>query len=280
VFLNEVSDQYFMTLGTRLLAGRDFNGHDAAGSPRVSVANESFAKKYLRGQSPVGQSYRARQGDKWGDAVEIVGLVRDAKYLDLRETFHPTIYVPASQNLEPGKIATFELRAAGNPTTLVQAAKRAVDAVDPDASLQFKTLSEQFDESLARERLLASLSGFFSCLALLLAMIGLYGVTSYSVTRRRNEIGIRMALGAQRSQVLRTVLGELMVLVGIGLVIGLAATISVSHLITSLLFGIRGNDPLTLSLTAALLASVAGIAGFLPARRASRLDPINVLREE
>ncbi len=280
VFLNEVSDRYFETLGTHLLAGRDFSTHDAVDSPKVAIVNESFAKKYFHGQNPIGRRYRAEQGNKLGDPVEIIGLARDAKYLDLREDFRPTAYVAASQNAKPGKIVTFELRAAGNATAMIQEAKRAVGAVDPDASLQFRTLAGQVDESLARERLLATLSGFFGGLALLLAMLGLYGVTSYNVSQRQNEIGIRMALGAQQSRVLRTVLGEVTILIGIGLAIGLAATAGATRLIASLLYGVRANDPWTLSVTAAILALVALIAGFLPARRASRLDPMNALREE
>ena len=281
VFFNEVSDRYFETLGTYLLAGRDFNAHDTPNSPKVAIVNESFAQKYFHGQNPIGRRYRADQGNKRGEPVEIVGLVRDSKYFDLREDFHPTVYVAASQNAKPGKLLTFELRAtAGDATAMVQEAKRAVDAVVPDASLQFRTLSAQFDESLARERLLATLSGFFSGLALLLAMIGLYGVTSYNVTRRRNEIGIRMALGAQQSRILRTVLGEVAIQIGIGLAIGLAATIGTTRFIARFLYGVKANDPWTLSLAAAMLALVAAVAGFLPAHRASRLDPMDALREE
>jgi predicted permease len=280
-FLNEVSDRYFETLGTPLLAGRDFSRHDAAGSPKVAIVNESFTRKYFHGQSPIGRRYRPEQGNKLGDPVEIIGLVRDAKYLDLREDFHPTVYIAASQKANPGKIITFELRAsAGNATAMIQAAKRAVGAVDPDASLQFKTLAGQVDESLARERLLATLSGFFGGLALLLAIIGLYGVTSYNVTQRRNEIGIRMALGAQPSHVLRTVLGEVAILIGIGLAIGLLVTIGATRFIASLLYGVKANDPWTLFLAATILALVAAVAGFLPARGASRLDPMDALREE
>ncbi len=158
-------------------------------------------KSISHGQNPIGRRYRPEQGNKLGDPVEIIGLVRDAKYLDLREDFHPTVYVAASQDANPGQNVTFELRAAaGNATAMIQEAKRAVGAVDPDASLQFRTLAGQVDESLARERLLATLSGFFGGLALLLAMIGLYGVIFVQRNRRRNEIGIRMALGAQQSR--------------------------------------------------------------------------------
>ena len=140
VFLNEVSDRYFETLGTHLLAGRDFNAHDVAGSPKVAIVNESFAQKYLHGKSPVGRRYRPEQGNKLGGPVEIIGLVRDAKYLDLRENFHPTVYVAASQNTNPGQVVTFELRGTvSNAVAMIQEAKRAASAVDPDASLQFRT---------------------------------------------------------------------------------------------------------------------------------------------
>ena len=281
VFFNEVSGQYFETLGTHLLAGRDFNAHDVVGSPKVAIVNESFAKKYFHGQNPIGRHYRAEQGNKLGDLVEIIGLVRDAKYLDLREDFHPTVYVTASQDANPGKILTFELRAAaGNATAMIQEAKRAAGAVDPDVSLQFRTLAGQVDESLARGRLLATLSGFFGALALLLATIGLYGVVSYNMTRRRNEIGIRMALGAQQSRVLRTVMGEVVILIAIGLAIGLAVTVATTRFIASFLYGVKANDPWMISLAGAALALVAAIAGFLPAYRASRLDPMDALREE
>jgi ABC-type antimicrobial peptide transport system permease subunit len=163
---------------------------------------------------------------------------------------------------------------------MISAAKSSITEVNRDVSLQFKTLAVQVDESLARERLLATLSGFFGGLALLLAMIGLYGVTSYNVTRRRNEIGIRMALGAQQSSVLRAVLGELAILICIGLAIGLGATIGATRFIVSFLYGVKPNDPWTLFLAAGMLAFVAAAAGFVPARRASRLDPMAALREE
>ena len=281
VFLNQVSDRYFETLGMQLLAGRDFNAHDTASSPTVALVNESFAKKHFHGQNPIGRRYRAEQGNKLGDPVEIIGLVRDAKYFDLREDFHPTVYVASSQSANPGKIVTFELRAAaGNATAMIQEAKLAVGTIDADASLQFRTLAGQFDESLARERMLATLSGFFGGLALLLAMLGLYGVMAYDMTRRRNEIGIRMALGAQQSRVLRTVLGEVILLIGIGLGIGLAATLGATRFIGSFLYGVKANDLPMICSAASMLALVGLMASFVPARRASRLDPMAALREE
>jgi predicted permease len=280
IFKNEIGAQYFETLGVNFLAGRDFNSADTPNSPKVAIVNEAFAKKYFHGRDPVGRRYREEQGAKLSGPVEIVGLVRDAKYLDLREDFRPTFYIATSQRVNWGRVATVELRVTGSAAAFIREAKRAAEAICPDASLQFKTLAAQVDGSLARERLLAVLSGFFGGLALLLALIGLYGVTSYNMNQRRKEIGIRMALGAQPSRVLRTVLGEVTILIGIGLAIGSAALVGSTHFIARLLYGVKASDPRTLGGSAAILALVAGIAGFLPARRASRVDPINSLREE
>jgi putative ABC transport system permease protein len=279
-FFNEVSSDYFETLGTPLLVGDDFNAQDTINSPKVALVNESFAKTYFHGLRPTGRRYRSEDGTRLGEPIEIIGLVRDVKYLNLREDFRPTVYVAADQNASPGKEVTFELRIATDPATMIKAASLAVDTVDPRASIQFRTLAAQVDESLARERLLATLSGFFGGLALLLAMIGLYGVTSYSVTRRQNEIGVRIALGAQQSRVLSTIMGEVMILTGIGLAIGLPVTIAATHFITSLLYRVTANDPWTISVTATMLAMVAAVAGFLPAHRASLIDPMSALREE
>jgi predicted permease len=281
VYFNEVSGRFFETLGTDLVAGRDFNAHDTPGSPKVAIVNQGMAKKFFAGQNPVGRRYRPDNGNKLADWVEIVGVVKDAKYVELREDIHPTAYVAASQDASRNESVTFELRvAAGAPTGLISAVKSSIARVNPDVSLQFKTLALQVDESLSRERLLATLSGFFGGLALVLATIGLYGAMSYNVTRRRNEIGIRMALGAEQSRVLRMVLGEVAFLIGVGLAIGLGAAIATTRFIDSFLYGMKANDPWTIFLAAAVLALVAALAGFLPARRASRLDPMNALREE
>jgi predicted permease len=280
VYFNEVSPGFFDTLGTALIAGRDFNAHDTPGSPKVAVINETAAKRYFAGQSPLGRRYRAEEGNKITDHVEIIGVVKDAKYGTLLEQVLPTAFVAASQNAEPRQSMTFELRAAGPPTTLTSGAKSAIADVNRDVSLQFKSFALQVDESLARERLLATLSGFFGGLALLLAMIGLYGVMSYNVARRRNEIGIRMALGAEQARVLRMVLREVALLIGVGLILGLGAAIGTTRFVESFLYGMKPNDPWTLSIAAAILAAVAALAGFLPACRASRLDPMTALREE
>ena len=280
VYFNEVSPGYFETLGTALVAGRDFNAHDTPQSPKVALINETAARKFFAGQNPIGKRYRAEEGRTWGDWVEIAGVVKDAKYGDLREDILPTAYVATTQDAKPRTEMTFELRAAGDPAGLISAVKSAIAQVNSGVSLEFTTLAAQVDESLARERLLATLSGFFGGLALLLATIGLYGVMSYNVARRRNEIGIRMALGAEQGRVLRMVMREAAVLILIGLAAGLGATLAVTRFVASFLYGLKPNDPWTLGLAAGALALVAAVAGFFPARRASRLDPMAALRDE
>jgi putative ABC transport system permease protein len=281
VYFNEVSDGYLETLGIGLVAGRDFNAHDTPQSPKVAIINQTAASRYFAGRNPIGQHYRAEEGNTWGDWFEIVGVMKDGKYGTLREEILPTAFQAGSQNKEPRQSINFEVRAAaGAPTALISAVKSAIADVNRDVSLQFTTLAIQVDQSLARERLLATLSGFFGGLALVLAMIGLYGVMSYNVARRRNEIGIRMALGAEQARVLRMVLREVAILIGVGVAIGLAAAIGTTRFVESFLYGMKPNDPWTLGLAAATLAAVAALAGFLPARRASKLDPMTALREE
>jgi putative ABC transport system permease protein len=281
VNFNQVSDRFFETLGTALIAGRDFNAGDTPESTTVALVNQAMVKKFFAGANPLGKIFRLDEGNKVGAPIEIIGIVKDAKYETLREEVPPTAYRAMSQSAKPRTSISFEVRvAAGSPTALVSAVKSAIAEVNRDVSLQFSSLAVQVDESLARERLLATLSGFFGGLALLLAMIGLYGVMSYNVARRRNEIGIRMALGAEQSRVLRMVLREVAILIGIGLAIGLGAALATTRFVESFLYGMKSNDPWTLFSAAAVLALVAALAGFLPARRASRLDPMTALREE
>jgi putative ABC transport system permease protein len=281
VYDNSVSDRFFETLGTDLLAGRDFNSHDTPESSKVAVVNQTIVNKFFAGQNPIGKHFRPEQGDQLGAAVEIIGVVKDAKYVQLREENHPIVYLPASQNENRDEYITFEVRvAAGAPTSLIAAAKSSIADVNRDASLNFTTLALQVDESLSRERLLATLSGFFGGLALLLAMIGLYGVMSYNITRRRNEIGIRMALGAEPGRVLRMVMVEVGLLIGAGLALGLAVSLAATRLVASFLYGLTPRDPVTLSLAVGLLAVVSCLAGYLQAHRASRLEPLTALGEE
>ncbi len=277
---NTVSEGYFETLATPILAGRDFNGHDTASSPKVAIISKSVAQKYFGATKPLGQRFRIRDG-KLGDPVEIVGVVSDAKYSSLREEPSPLVFIPWSQGGVPGPLTSFELRvSSGAPTALISGVKNAIAGFNRDVSIEFKTLSAKVDDSIERETILATLSGFFGALALLLATMGLYGVMSYHVARRRNEIGIRMALGAQQARILGMLLAEVGVVIAVGLAIGLGAAVETTRFVSSFLYGVRANDLRTLSVAAAVLTVVAALAGYLPARRASRLDPMNALRDD
>jgi predicted permease len=278
---NNVSDEYFETVGTSIVGGRDFNSHDTSTSTKVTIVSQSMAQKYFGAANPLGRHFRLQDGNIPSGPVEIVGIVKDAKYGSLRDEPSPFAFIPWSQGGAPGPLTGFELRtAAGAPTALISGVKSAIARVNPDVSIEFKTLAVKVDDSIQRETLLATLSGFFGALALLLATIGLYGVMSYNVERRHNEIGIRLALGAEPSRVLRMVLAEVAILIAIGLMVGFGAALATTRLVASFLYGLQPNDPWTLGIAAAMLAMVAAIAGYLPARRASRLDPMTALRQE
>ncbi len=279
--LNQVSDRYFETLGAPILAGRDFDRRDTANSAKVAIVSRSMAQKYFGTRNPLGQRFRVRDGNALGDPVEIVGVVKDAKYGSLRDPVSPYVFLPWSQSRTAGPLPGFALRrASGDPAALIAAVKPAIASVNRDVSLDFKTLAGKVDESIEREKLLATLSGFFGALALLLASIGLYGVLSYNMARRRNEIGIRMALGARQWRVMRLVLGEVALLVGAGLIVGLLAALATTRLVANFLYDTRPVDATVFLGAAAMLSFVSAVAGFLPARRASRVDPITALREE
>ncbi len=279
-FFNQVGDGYFETMGTRLLAGRDFGPRDALTAPAVAIVNESMARRFFATTNAVGKTFRVLQGQKTSAPIEIVGIVEDAKYKSLRDPAPPTAYLAVSQDSTPSAYLTFDVRAGGSTAAIAPAVRNAMLAASPTVSLTFASFAEQVDESVARERLLATLSTFFGGLALLLATIGLYGVMSYSVARRRNEIGIRMALGAARTRVVRMVLGEVAMLVGIGVALGLAFALASSRLLAVFLFGLAPNDPVTIAGAITISVLVAAVAGYLPARRASRVDPMLALREE
>jgi putative ABC transport system permease protein len=281
VAFNLVSDGYFETLGTPMVTGRDFSAHDTPTSSKVAIINESMARKYFGVPNPLGRYVRIHEANKIGDPYEIVGVVNDAKYGTLREEISPTLYLTRNQDADSGQYVHFELRTiGGRPEALIEQAKSAIAGIDRGASLEFSPLSATIGDSLSRDRLLATLSGIFGALALVLAMMGLYGVMSYNVTWRRGEIAIRMALGAEQARVVRMVLREVLLMVGTGLVVGLSLAMAMTRFIASFLYGLTPNDPLTLSLAAAALAGVGVFAGYLPARRASRVDPMTALREE
>ena len=279
-WFNEVSEGYFTTMKTRLLAGRDFTPNDVPGSAKVAIVNDAWGRKFFGNDSPVGRQFRLRVGDSLTAPFSIVGVVENAKYRSLRESVEPTAYVASSQNAEPGRQKTLELRTDGIPSSLVPMVRTAMREIDPAITLDFRTMSGQLAESLRRDRMLAVLSGLFGTVALALAVLGLYGVTSYSVARRRGELGVRIALGAERARVVRLVLGEVGLVVGVGLVIGSIGARFASLQVAPFLYGTEPADPRVYVAATLTLAAVAFVAGLIPAWRAARVDPIEALREQ
>jgi len=281
-YIHSVRENFLQTMEIPLLRGRALTSQDDAKSPQVAVVNEAFARTFLHDENPVGKRF-SWEPDKPGE-IEIVGLVRDAKYTSQRDETPPTAYQSWEQLLEFMRSATFEVRTSGDPRALTAQIREAVRQVEPNLPVSnIKTQIEQADESLSMERMFAKLLSLFGLIAQSLAAIGLYGVMAYSVSQRTQEIGIRMALGANRSNVLRLMLREGMLLTVIGISVGLiAAYILTKYLesLTSLLFGVEPRDPVTFAVIGLLLALVALIACLVPARRATKVDPLEALRYE
>jgi predicted permease len=276
--VNTVGARFFETMEMPILVGRSLSARDDENAPKVAVINQMMARKYFAGEVPLGRRF-GFGGPETSEQIEIVGVARDAKYTGMRAEIEPTVYLPYPQSIP--RWATFIVRTNGNPTTMAASIREAVHEVDSNLPLfDVKTQSQQADESLAEERLFARLSSFFGLLALLLACIGLYGVMSYGVARRTNEIGIRMALGATAPRVTRMVMRETMLVVLIGVVIGLGAAVATTRLIAAMLFGLAPTDLTTISFAVILMIAVAALAGYLPARRASKVDPMIALRYE
>jgi putative ABC transport system permease protein len=281
VYVNLVSPGWFQTFGTRFLGGRDFRDRDTKSAPHVVIVNEAFARKFTNGANPIGHHFRQPEyPDRPAFDQEIVGYVQDAVYRSLRAPVPPTMYVPLGQQGEAPSGISISVRAAGgSPASLTKSVAAALAAVHPDITMTFRPLAEQVKGSLIQERVVAMMSGFFGGLALLLAGLGLYGVTSYAVNRRRTELGIRMALGAGPAGVVGLVLRRVGVLVGAGVVVGGAVSWALARFVATLLYGLEPHDPMTLAGAAVLLGAIGALAGWLPARRASRIDPAEVLRE-
>jgi predicted permease len=278
---NRYGPGYLKTMGIALLAGRDFDARDTLGAPKAAVVNESFAKLFFAGANPVGHTFRVEGEAGQPDRIyQIVGLVRNTKYYELREEFLPVSFLPIAQNENPGNGTTWVVRTAGRPQDAFRTLKAAVAAVNPSFVLEFKVMTEQIAESLQRDRLMAVLAGAFGVLAGMLAAIGLYGVIAYMVARRQNEIGVRMALGADRASVIRLVLREAMMLLAAGLVIGIGLALWAGQAAAKMLFGLKPNDAATFVAASVLLALATAAAGYIPARRASGMDPMDALRME
>jgi predicted permease len=281
----QVFPDSFAALGIPLVAGRDFGPHDTRQSPLVAVINESMARRFFGAANPIGQRFGWTGYDGGqrlrSEPFEIIGVVKDAKYISLRQEDRPMFYVPFAQ-LDTGMgQMTLVVRTAGDIAPIAAAIQRETRALDPAMPrFEVETLAAQLDASLTQERLVATLSSVFGLLALVLVCIGLYGVMAFDVARRTHEIGIRMALGASARRVVQLVLGETLRLVGIGVVIGLGAALVATRWVKSLIFGLQPHDPLTIGLAVLLLLAVAAVAGYLPARRASRVDPMVALRHD
>lgn len=274
---NVVGRDFFRTLGIELLRGRGFLESDADGSPAVAVVNETFARRYFGSTDPVGRTFR--QGGAGGDPVRIVGLARDGKYRSLHEAPMPYVYLPLSQNYATD--VNVIVATTGDPMSALPAVRAELAQLDPDLPLfGARTLDQHLGEAVARERTVSRLAAAFGLVALLLAALGIYGVMSYLVTQRTREIGTRIALGAGAGAIMRLVLGRgaLLALVGLGL--GLAVAVGVTRLMASLLFGVSATDPVIFAGVAVALAAVAMLACYVPARRATKIDPLRALREE
>jgi predicted permease len=276
-----ISPGFFATLGTPILSGRDFTPKDSRTSPRVAIVNEIFARTFLPGSDPIGKTFRTLAEPDYPEAeYEVVGLVRNTRYLLLQAKEPPLAYIPGSQ-FPQGVVGNMMFIRSQAPLPGVEAAIRhRIVSWLPGTGMQFQVFRQTISDSLMRERLLAALTGFFGVLAVLLASIGLYGVLAYQTVRRRGEIGIRLALGATRGQIVQLVLTEAALLVFVGLVIGVFGFLAVAQTAASLLFGISARDPLHLGAAVIALAAAGAIGSILPARHASRLDPMNALRDE
>ena len=274
-----VSPAYFETMGIPLLAGRDFNEHDTGTSQRVAIVNQTFVRRFLNGASPIGKTLRTSPEPGYPSTVyEIAGIIADTKYDGLRGETPPMAFAPALQFPNARPWTTIVIHSKLPPEAVIDSAQQRIGAKHPEVFAQYKVFETQIQDRLVRERLMATLSGFFGVLAVVLAMVGLYGVVAYVVAERRNEIGIRVALGASRGQVTGMVMREAGLLLMVGVAIGTSLSLAAGRSATALLFGLKPYDPLTLAAAIGTLAAIGAVAAFLPARRASKLDPMAALR--
>jgi hypothetical protein len=265
-----------------LLSGRDFNDRDRVGTPPVAIVNEAFARRYLQGQAPIGQTLRVDSEN--APRLEIVGLVADAVYTAPRDGMLPTLYVPLAQrerrDWSSWEDAVLTIKAeSGQRASVERNVAATLTRTDPTVVFTSGTFDQIVDATVTQERLVAMMSAFFGALALLLAGLGLYGVVAHAVGARQAEIGLRMSLGAAPSSIVRLVLQRVGVLIAAGLALGLAGSLWAARFVEALLFHVEARDPVTFAAAAAVLVAIGALAALMPARRAARLDPATVLRE-
>jgi putative ABC transport system permease protein len=279
---NRVSPDYFKTMQTSLIAGRDFNEQDNASAPKVMIIGESAARSFFGSQNPIGKTIslnkRGSPGEK--ESYEVIGVVKDTKYFSVGEEPGKTIYLASGQDIDAGTDIRYEVRFSGPMEAVLPSIRETIAAQNRDTSLEFRSLDGLVNESLAQPRVVALLSLGFGLLALLLAAIGLYGITAYAVTKRRAEIGIRMALGAPQKKMIWLMLRDVLLLLVIGMSVGLGIALAMGRFIKSLLYGVHANNPTQLAMAAMILVAATMIAAYIPARRAAKVDPMVALRYE
>ncbi len=275
-----VGVDFFSTLDIPILQGRAFNHHDSATSPRVAVVNRALALKFFPHENPIGKTFEVDPEDVDGP-IQIVGIATDTRYANVRDETPPLFYIPYVQNVGgPGRMMV-QLRTFADPASVLPAVRRSIESLDRDVPMvDVRTMNDQVRSTMADERALAQLAGGFSVLALVLASIGIYGIMAYAVNTRTGEIGLRIALGARTGQVLSRVLREALWLTSAGILFGLVAALWLARFIQTMLYGIGKTDAISVASTIVLLASVSLLAAFMPARRASRIDPIRALRHD
>src|ERR1700722_4779825 len=279
VQINSVGTEYFSTMGIPLLYGRAFNLRDTAASPTVAVINQALARKYFPNQNPIGATFEADADDTNGP-IQIVGVAADTRYADLRAETPPLFYLPYQQVPRGGHMVV-EVRAAAEPASILSQVRAAIESQDRDLPMiDARTMAEQVAATLSTERIFANLTAGFGLLALLLASIGIYGIMAYPFSRRNTEIGLRMALGEQPAAVVWRVMREALGMLGVGLVAGIGCSLALSRFVAAQLFGVQALDAWTYVAAMVLLTGVALVASFVPARRASAIDPLSTLRYE
>jgi predicted permease len=270
---------FFSTLGLPTIAGRTFSPHDDMTVPKVAVVNETMARMLFPGTSAVGHRFGIGDEPAHSDDIEIIGVVRNAKYVKLQEEPQPAAYLVYTQH--PQYLHNLEVRYDGDSRQVISAVRHAIAEINGNIPVEgISTLAGEVDDSALNQSLVAQLSAFFGLLAVFLVCIGIYGLMSYAIARRTNEIGVRMALGAGRSSIVWLIMREILVLIATGIVIGVPLALAGNRLISRMLYGLSPADPASLLAAIVLLIAIAALAGYLPARKASLVEPTEALRYE